>query len=454
MKKPKILIIDDERNTREGLKRALSNKYEVSVASNAKLGMNFVLEKSFDVVFTDLRMPELDGMNFLKRVNALESKPICIMLTAYGSIENAVEAMKYGAYDFLTKPVNLDNLEIVLERALESVKIKRENIDLKRQLASKYAFENIIGASSAMQHVFDSLKQIAPARSTVLLTGESGTGKELAARALHQLSNRADKPFVTVHCAALSRNLLESELFGHEKGAFTGATEQKKGRFEIADGGTVFLDEIAEIDPSVQIILLRILENKIFERVGGTTPIEVDVRLIAATNKNLKEMADEGKFREDLYYRLDVLQIHMPSLRERKEDIPLLLKHYLNVFNSENERNITSFSSQALESLIDYDWPGNVRELRNAVERIVVMTINDIIGVNDIPGHIRYKGSSNPLTNIMPGGNGLDINENEKLMIVKALQKCNGNRTEAAKQLGISRRTIIRKIKKFGLDLL
>ncbi len=453
MKKPEILIIDDERNTREGLKRALSNKYEVSVASNAKLGMNFILEKSFDVVFTDLRMPELDGMNFLKRVNSLESKPICIMLTAYGSIENAVEAMKYGAYDFLTKPVNLDNLEIVLERALESVKIKKENVDLKRELSSKYAFENIVGNSSAMQHVFDSLKQIAPARSTVLLTGESGTGKELAARALHQLSNRSDQPFVIVHCAALSRNLLESELFGHEKGAFTGAAEQRKGRFETADGGTIFLDEIAEIDPSVQIILLRILGNKIFERVGGSTPIEVDVRLIAATNKNLKAMADDGEFREDLYYRLDVLQIHMPSLRQRKEDIPLLLKHYLNVFNTENEREITSFSTQALESLIEYDWPGNVRELRNVVERIVVMTRNDVIGIDDVPSHIRNKDSNSPLTYTIPDSKGLHIDENEKLMIIKALQKCSGNRTEAAKQLGISRRTIIRKIKKLGLEI-
>ncbi len=453
MKKIELLIIDDERNTREGLKRALSNKYEVSVASNAKLAINYILEKNFDIVLTDLRMPELDGMNFLKRVNSMESRPICIMLTAYGSIENAVEAMKYGAYDFLTKPVNLDNLEIVIGRALESVKIKKENINLKRELASKYAFENIIGKSTAMQQVFDALKQIAPAKSTVLLTGESGTGKELAARALHQLSNRSDKPFITVHCAALSRNLLESELFGHEKGAFTGAAEQRKGRFESADGGTVFLDEIAEIDPSIQIILLRILENKIFERVGGSTPVEVDVRLIAATNKDLKKMANKGEFREDLYYRLDVLQIHMPALCERKDDIPLLLKYYLDVSNKENERNIISFSPHALELLIDYDWPGNVRELRNAVERMIVMARNEIIDIDDIPVHIRYKDSDNPLSQIIPDNKVLNINENEKLMIIKALQKCNGNRTEAAKQLGISRRTIIRKIKKSGLDL-
>ncbi len=454
-KKPQILIIDDERNTRDGLKRALSDTYDVIITDNAKRGLDLVLEKTFDVVLTDLRMPGLDGMRFVKRVQTIANPPICIIFTAYGSVESAVEAMKVGAYDFLTKPINLDNLEIVLQRALESHRLKRENKDLKRELATKYALENIIGESEEMQRVFDNLKQIAAAKSTVLLTGESGTGKELAARALHQLSDRADMPFIAVHCAALTRSLLESELFGHEKGAFTGAVERRIGRFEAADRGSIFLDEIAEIEPSVQVALLRILESRTFERVGGSEPVEVDVRLIAATNRDLKEMVDSGEFREDLYYRLDVINICMPPLRERRADIPLLLRHYLDAFNKENNRNVAQFEPAALELMVAYHWPGNVRELRNTVERLVVMARSDMISVDDVPKKIRDALSAEDLADAIIAGNTdhpLDIDSNEKRLIVQALRECRGNRTAAARKLGISRRTIIRRIQHYGLE--
>lgn len=454
-KKNKILIVDDEKNTREGLRRALSGSYSVSITDNGESALSMLSDEHFDVVLTDLRMPDLDGLGFLKEIMIKEDHPVCIMFTAYGSVENAVKAMRLGAYDYLTKPVNLENLEIVLKRAVESRQLKKENKELKRELASKYAFGNMIGKSERMQHTFDAIKQIAPARSTVLLTGESGTGKELAARALHQLSDRADKPFITVHCAALSRNLLETELFGYEKGAFTGANERRIGRFEAANGGTIFLDEIAEIEPSVQVILLRILETRSFERVGGSESIEVDIRLLAATNRNLKEMVNKEEFREDLYYRLNVLPIHMPALRERREDIPLLLKHYLDIFNMENRRKINSFTSETLAILASFDWPGNIRELRNSVERMVVMARKDVIAVNDIPKEIRNAvskiRSSDPLA-LNRDTQPLDITTNEKSLITKALEESDGNRTTAAKKLGISRRTIIRKIHQFHLE--
>ncbi len=452
-KKSKILIIDDEKNTREGLQRLLASHYDVSLADNARTGLDMVLEQDFDIVLTDLRMPELDGLNFIKRVTAIQNPPVCIMLTAYGSVENAVDAMKAGAYDFLTKPINLDNLEIVIRRALESGRLKKENKHLKRELASQFAFEKIIGKSVVMQEVFDTLKQIAPARSTVLLSGESGTGKELAAGALHQLSDRADKPFIAVHCAALTRSLLESELFGHEKGAFTGATERRIGRFEAADGGTLFLDEIAEIEPSVQVALLRILETRAFERVGGTNPIEVNVRLVAATNRTLEDLVKEGSFREDLYFRLDVLNIHMPPLRDRREDIPLLLNYYLDLFNRENNRKIEGFSPQAIDLLTAYKWPGNVRELRNAVERMIVMTREKIVTANDVPRKIRDESPTplSPDSNLAIASDSLDIDSHEKFLIMRALDEYDGNRTAAAKKLGISRRTIIRKIEKYEL---
>ena len=451
MSKPRILIIDDERNTREGLRQALKLDYEVTVADNASRGLDLLEQRGFDVILTDLRMPGLDGMEFIRKVKVQPEAPACIMLTAYGSIETAVEAMRAGAYDFLTKPVNLDSLDLLLDRCLESRNLKKENRELKKQLADKSATSHIIGKSQQMQDVMETLTQIAPARSTVLLTGESGTGKELAARALHDLSNRAGKPFVAVHCAALATNLLGAELFGHEKGAFTGATERRIGRFEAADGGTLFLDEIGEIDPSVQVTLLRILETRSFERVGGHTPIEVDVRLVAATNRDLKKMVAEGTFREDLYYRLDVLHVRMPPLRERPDDIPLLLKHYIDEFAAENGRQIDGITPEAINTLTAYSWPGNVRELRNCVERMVVLSRTETITLKDVPTHIRTEATETRQRESTPAPQTLDMTENEIALIRQALVECNGNRSKAAKQLGISRRTLHRKLNQFDL---
>lgn len=322
-RRPVILIVDDERNTREGLGRALRKNYDVLLAENGLVALDLLREHPVDVVLTDVRMPMLDGMALVEKILHHSPHPIVILLTAYGTIEMAVQAMKMGAYDFLTKPVDLDRLDILLQRALRERAMEDENRRLREQLDSRYGLEEIVGQSPAMQEVFDTIRQVAPTRATVLIQGESGTGKELVARAIHRLSPRSKGPFVAVHCAALSPTLLESELFGHEKGAFTGATERRTGRFEWADGGTLFLDEVSEIDPSVQVKILRVLEERKFERVGGQETIEVDVRLVAATNRDLKKMVEEKKFREDLFFRLYVVVIQLPPLRERAGDIPL-----------------------------------------------------------------------------------------------------------------------------------
>jgi DNA-binding NtrC family response regulator len=354
--------------------------------------------------------------------------------------------MRHGATDFLTKPVNLEQLELVLQRALRSHRAETENLQLREQLDSKFGMENIIGTSPEMQQVFDTVRQVAASRATVLIQGESGTGKELIAKAIHRLSSRKNGAFVPVHCAALSSTLLESELFGHEKGAFTGAAERRKGRFELADGGSLFLDEIGEVDASVQVKILRALEERRFERVGGQESIDVDTRLIAATNRDLKKMVAEGTFREDLYYRLYVVVIQLPALRERRSDIPLLLKHYLDVFNQENGRAIEGFSPDALDLLMAYRWPGNVRELRNVVEQMVVLSRSQRIGVRDLPVHLREAGASGGTLQV-PGGT---LEELEKRALLQALKESGGNRTHAAEKLGISRRTLHRKIAEYG----
>jgi len=444
--KPVILIVDDEKNTREGLSRALRRSYEVLIAESGTAALNILSEKPVDVMLSDLRMPGMDGMTLMQRALAGSPQLVCILLTAYGNIETAVDAMRHGATDFLTKPVNLEQLELVLQRVLRSRRAETENIQLRQQLDSKFGLENIIGHSPEMQQVFDTVRQVAASRATVLIQGESGTGKELIAKAIHRLSPRKNGAFVPVHCAALSSTLLESELFGHEKGAFTGAAERRKGRFELADGGSLFLDEIGEVDASVQVKILRALEERRFERVGGQESIDVDTRLIAATNRDLKKMVADGKFREDLYYRLYVVVIHLPALRERKSDIPLLLKHYLDVFNRENGRAIEGFSPDALDLLTVYGWPGNVRELRNVVEQIVVLSRSQRIGVRDLPVHIREAGGSGGTVAVAGG----TLDEMEKSAILKALKETGGNRTRAAEKLGVSRRTLHRKIAEYG----
>ncbi len=375
------------------------------------------------------------------------------MMTAYGSVDTAVEAMKRGAYDFVTKPLNLDKVEILIGRAVQSRKLEQENRSLREQVDERYGLENIIGESPALREVLDTIRQVAPSSASVLIEGESGTGKELAAHAIHNLSRRHKARFVVVHCAALSPQLLESELFGHERGAFTGASERRIGRFEQANGGTIFLDEIGEIDPNTQVKLLRVMgEDHAFERVGGNQPLRADARVVAATNKNLEKLVQEGKFRDDLFFRLNVVRITMPPLRERKEDIPLLVHGFLRHFCKANDKPLLDLAPDAMNALLAYNWPGNVRELRTAIEHGVVMATGAKITLRDLPsavrqaaGHALPRGISSAKA-FSEKSSPLDLRETEKKLILQALTTTNGNVTAAAKKLGISRRTLHRKI--------
>jgi two-component system response regulator AtoC len=447
-KRPSILIVDDERNTREGLQRALQERYDVVLAEDPQKALQVLESMPIDILLTDLRMPGADGMDLLRRALALTDPPVCIMMTAYGSIENAVQAMQAGAYHYVTKPVNLNELELVIRRALNSRRLEAENVNLREQMDRKFGLENIIGESAAMRQVFDTVRQVAPTRTTVLITGETGTGKELIAKAVHNLSPRKGGPFIAVHAAALPSTLLESELFGHEKGAFTGAVERRTGRFELADGGTLFLDEVGELEPLMQVKLLRVLEERAFERVGGTKTLQVDVRLIAATNRDLKKLVKEGKFRDDLFYRLSVVTVDLPPLRERREDIPLLLRAFLEELSRETGKVVREMTPEALNLLLAYDWPGNVRELRNAIEQMVVLARAERLTARDVPPQIR--GSAD-LTRISVVRAGMTVEEAERQLIVQALKETGGNRTRAAQKIGISRRTLHRKLKEYGL---
>ncbi len=449
MKKPSILIVDDEKNAREGLARALQRQYDVRLADNGQSALEALRAAPVDVLLSDVRMPGMDGLTLLQRAMAQSPQPVCIMLTAYGTIELAVEAMRRGAYDFMTKPINLDRLEILLKRALHARHVETENHALRAQLDQKFGLASLIGESPAMHEVFETIKQVAPARTTVLVTGESGTGKELVARAIHQLSPRAQGPYVAVHCAALSESLLESELFGHEKGAFTGATERRRGRFELADGGSLFLDEIGEIDASIQVKILRVLEERRFERVGGHETVDTDVRLIAATNRDLKQLVGQGKFREDLFYRLYVVVIHLPPLRERTGDLPLLVNHFLRHYAKENNREIEGLTPDAMDLLTAHPWPGNVRELRNVLERMVVLSRGPKLTVRELPPPLREQ--ARPAGIALAGAGPLNLDHAEKHLIVQALRRHDGNRSEAAHELGISRRTLHRKLNEYGL---
>lgn len=443
-----ILIVDDEKNTREGLGLALEEMYEVYLASGADEAFNLMEAEVFDVILTDLRMAGKSGLKVIDKAITLPNRPICIMMTAYGNVETAVEAMRRGAFDFLTKPVSLEKLEILIQRALQSRSIEKENVVLHERLDKKYSFGGIVGNSAQLADVLDKVKLVAPSRATVLLEGETGTGKELFAQAIHQNSPRAREPFVAVHCAALAANLLESELFGHEKGAFTGASDRRIGRFEAADGGTLFLDEIGEIDASTQVKLLRFLETRSFQRLGSSKTIEVDVRLVFATNRDLVAMVKRGEFREDLLYRLNVVTIYLPPLREREDDLPLLLEHYIEHFSEENGFDPVRLTDGAIQVLKAYAWPGNIRELRNFCENVVVLKRGSEVSEYDLDS--KYSGSSDELTNERPArlnsGSSLSKEENEKRLLRNALIKVNGNRTQAAELMGISRRTLHRKL--------
>jgi DNA-binding NtrC family response regulator len=451
MKRPTILIVDDDRPQREGLQRALADRYDILLADEAGKAYELLEAQPVDVLLTDLRMPGDDGLKLLRRAGSLPTPPVSIMMTAYGSIDNAVEAMKAGAYHYVTKPVNLDELEIIIARALKSRQIEAENANLHEQLDRRFGLEKIIGESAPMWQVFDVVRQVAPARTTVLVTGETGTGKELVAHAIHQLSPRKTGPFIAVHAAALPTNLLESELFGHERGAFTGAVERRAGRFELADGGTLFLDEVGELEPAMQVKLLRVLEERCFERVGGNKTIEVDVRLVAATNRDLKKLVADGKFRDDLFYRLSVVTVHLPPLRERRDDIPLLLATFLRQCAEDNGKPHRELTQEAVNLLMAYDWPGNVRELRNAVEQMVVLARGDRLTVRDVPAAIRSGADLTKITVVRPGAT-MTIEEAERQLIVQALKETGGNRTHAADKIGMSRRTLHRKLKRYGLE--
>lgn len=449
--KPVVLIVDDDRNTREGLQRALRRRYQVVTAESGERALELVGETPPAIVLSDVRMPGMDGITLLRRLRAHIPDCIAILLTAYGNVEVAVEAMKAGAYDFLTKPVNLDHLELLVDRALRSRQMESENRALKEQLDDRFGLESMTGNSEPMQQLFESIQQAAPTQATVLIQGESGTGKELVARAMHRLSTREQGAFVAVHCAALSAQLLESELFGHEKGAFTGAVARRRGRFELADGGTLFLDEIGEIDAAVQVKLLRVLEERTFERVGGDESVEVDIRLIAATNRDLRQMVDAGEFREDLYFRLDVVTLDLPPLRERSGDIPLLCDRFVREFSERNGKAVTGITADAVNQLAAYHWPGNVRELRNTIEKMVVLTRGERLSARDIPPKIKAASlddlAASATTLVAQAGHSLA--DTEKGMILAALRSNAGNRTKAAEVLGISRRTLHRKLNQF-----
>ncbi|MFA5570946.1 MAG: sigma-54-dependent transcriptional regulator [Sphaerochaetaceae bacterium] len=447
-----ILIADDEKNIRSGLQIALEDEgYEVLLASDGQEAWDTISAHHVDLLITDLRMPHMGGQDLLKRVSGHYPMMPVVILTGHGTIESAVEAMRNGAVDFMTKPLNLDRLFLLIRRALNNVALYDQNTELKRELEKlkkQSGYDKIIGKSGHMTRLMETVNQVADATASVLITGESGVGKELVADALHQLSSRSDGPFVKVSCASFAETLLEDELFGHEKGAYSGAVSSRKGRFELAHNGTLFLDEIGEINQSVQVKLLRVLQERQFERLGGEKTITVDVRLIAATNRNLRKEVEEGRFREDLFYRLNVIHLEVPPLRERKEDIPLLMSHFLELYNERNNREVTGFSSRAKAAMLAYDWPGNIRELGNCVESSIVLTSNTLIEFDDLPANIRNASHEERV--VIPVGT--TIEQAEKSLIMATLGQFGGNKSKTADVLGIARKTLHRKIKDYQLE--
>lgn len=444
-----ILTIDDEENIRNGLADNFELEgYNVRKAANGKEGLNIIAKGDIDLVITDLRMDGISGEEVVRRVTTENPGIPIIVLTGHGSIDDATKAIKAGAYDFLTKPLDLDHLNLIVKNALKGREQSKTIDELQKKLNSGDSSVEMIGKSTELNKVKLMIQKAAPSKASVLITGESGVGKELVAKAIHNNSQRKDKPLITVHCAALSESLLESELFGHEQGAFTGADNQQKGRFELADGGSIFLDEIGEINQVTQVKLLRVLQERCFERVGGTETLHVDVRVIAATNKNLEEEVKAGRFREDLYYRLNVVRIMMPGLKERKDDIPLLMHSFLKEYNQENGKEIIGFDKQAKSALLKYNWPGNIRELRNCVESAVVMCTGKEITLQDLPASIQEKGKENVITIPM----GITMEEAEKIIIQENLADNGGNKTKTADVLGIGRKTLQRKVEEYNIE--
>jgi DNA-binding NtrC family response regulator len=434
----RILVVDDEANARTALAELLRDEgFDVETAADAFKALGKHEAFGPHVVVTDLKMPGMDGIELVKKLRAMDDPPAVVVMTAFGAVDSAVDAMRAGAEQYLTKPLNFDELLVVLDKVLTNQAMRRETVQLRKRVRDRVAPGNMVGSSPPMQRVFEIVDQVAPSRATVLITGESGTGKELVANAIHQRSPRANGPFIKLHCAALAENLLESELFGHEKGSFTGAMARKDGRFSLADGGTLLLDEIGEISPSLQVKLLRFLQEHEFERVGGTQTIHVDVRVIAATNRNLREEVARGRFREDLFYRLNVVNIETPPLRERRSDVPAIAKFFLDRFAKDNGKPIETISPQALELLVAYDWPGNVRELENAIERAVVLTNGTELEARQLPASVRPVGTTGiPL---IPGATMAEL---ERYAILETMKAAGGSTSKAAEILGISARTI------------
>ena len=448
----KILIVDDDDAHRQMLSAVLSEEgYEVHQADDGSVAVELIEEQFFDMVLMDIRMKKMDGIEALKQIMDISPGVIIIMMTAYASVNTAVDALKIGAYDYLTKPIDIEELSILIKKAFHHNKLKKENLFLKEQLDQRFDFSGIIGQSKAMKAVFETIALVSPSDATVLVLGDSGTGKELIANAIHQNSPRKNKPLIKVNCAALPETLLESELFGHEKGSFTGATARKEGRFQLAHNGSIFLDEIAEMTPQTQAKILRVLQDQNFEPVGSTKTIKVDTRIIAATNKILEDKIEEGKFREDLYYRLNVVQVEVPKLQDRRDDIPLLTDFFIKKYSEKNHKLIKGIDPVALDFLMRFNWPGNVRELENVIERAVILARGDLITPIDFPSHINIKNDESGIyTDSLEYGKTLkDV---EKQMILKSLNENDGNRTRTAEVLGISRRTLQLKLKEYGVN--
>jgi DNA-binding NtrC family response regulator len=446
MSETTILIVDDDKVTRKTLSMALEDDYTTTSAGSGAEALAILEKEDIDLVLSDLDMPGMTGLQLLEKINQREAPPPVIFITGQGTIETAVQAMKLGAYDYVSKPVNLDRLMLLITKTLENKNLKEENVRLKKQLKESRPEVELIGSAPAMKKVVELALQVAPTKATVLIEGESGTGKELITNLIHYHSPVAHGPFIKVNCSAFSEGVLESELFGHEKGAFTGAINTKKGRFELADGGTLFLDEVGEMPPSIQVKLLRFLQEKTFERVGGSKTMKVDIRIISATNKNLEELVKEGKFRDDLYYRLRVVKFEVPPLRKRSEDIPLLVKSYLRKFSDLHGIPITGISDEAMAAIMAYNWPGNVRELVNCIESCVVMARGKSIEVESLPEYLTYKTIDAEID--MEGGL---LQELERKTISEVLGETGGDKTKAAKILGIGLRTLYRKVEKYGL---
>jgi len=451
-----ILVVDDEKNYLFLLDTLLSEEgYSVTTLQDPELALSYLRESEVDVLITDMKMPGLSGQDLLERVKRDYPHIPVLIMTAYGSIDGAVEAMKCGAFDYINKPFSNDELMLSVGKAVKMSQAERQNRILQQTLRERHGLHKIIGRSKSIQEVLDLVDRVAPSQSNVLITGESGTGKELIARALHFASNRSDGPFIPVNCMALNPGVLESELFGHEKGSFTGAMVRKRGRFEAAHQGTLFLDEIGELSQDLQVKLLRVIQEHVFERVGGTNPIQVDIRLVTATNINLKEAVEEGRFREDLYYRLNVVNIHLPPLRERTEDIPVLAAHFLKKFSQENNKEVTGFSPEAMQALSAYHWPGNVRELENVVERSVVLAKEPVIAYQDLPAELKEESEQfKSAADMLPSE--LDLSETlekiEAALIRRALVQSSFVQVKAADRLGISKSLLQYKLKKYNIS--